>query len=326
MKRALVLLTLAALAVTLAHAQPLPIAPQPEQADPSWWSSLLAWAHQVQGDLWRGLAKAVRAVKEEGSISAAGWLLALSFFYGVVHAAGPGHGKAVIAAYLVGNESAVRRGIILSFLTAAAQGVTAVCAVGLLAALLGFISREVADVTLWMELASYAMIAGLGAYLIARTVLSIIKGRDLHDHTHAPHDHDHHHSHEHHHAHSHDHDAHIAPSDARDWRQGVALVAAIGLRPCMGAIFVLLFALAQGVFFFGVLATAAISLGTGITVAVLAIMASGARKLALSVAGKMDGWLLWTYWGLSIAGGLALFIVGLALLLTPQSTPFPGVG
>lgn len=322
MKRTLACLALVALTVAIAHGQPLP-APEPAQGDPSWWSSLLAWAHQVQGDLWRGLAKAVRAVKEEGSFAAAGWLLALSFFYGVVHAAGPGHGKAVIAAYLVGNESAVRRGIVLSFLTAAAQGITAISAVGLLAALFGFISREVADVTQWMELASYGMIAGLGLYLVVRTVMSIVKGRDLHDHAH-----DHHHSsHDHAHGHDHDHEhTHIAPAEVRDWRQGIALVAAVGLRPCMGAIFVLLFALAQGVFFFGVLATLAISLGTAITVAVLAIMASGARNVALRVAGTMDGWLLWTYWGLSLAGGLALLVLGLALLLSPQTTPFPGVG
>lgn len=319
MKRAVAVIALAAATVAIAHAQPLP-APPAEQADPSWWSALLAWAHQVQGDLWRGLAKAVRGVKEEGSLAAAFWLLALSFFYGVVHAAGPGHGKAVIAAYLVGNESAVRRGIVLSFLTAAAQGVTAISVVGLFAALLGFISREVADVTTWMELASYAMIAGLGLYLVVRTVLGIVRGRDLHEHAHAAG-----HTHRHDHAHEHEH-THIAPAEVRDWRHGIALVAAVGLRPCMGAIFVLLFALAQGVFFFGVLATVAISLGTAITVAVLAIMASGARSIALRLAGTMNGWLLWTYWGLSLAGGLALLLIGVALLLSPPSAPLPGVG
>ena len=89
---------------------------------------------------------------------------------------------------------------------------------------------------------------------------------------------------------------------------------------------VLLFALAQGVFFFGVLATAAMSLGTAITVAVLAVLASGARNIALRLAGTMGGWLLWTYWGLSLTGGLTLLIMGLALLAAPPIAPLPGAG
>lgn len=322
MTRAIVAFALLAAAVAAAHAQPLPAPPGDAPADASWWGAMLAYLHQVQGDLWRGLAKAVRAVREEGSFGAMGWLLALSFFYGVVHAAGPGHGKAVIAAYMVGNESAVRRGILLSFLSAAAQGLTAICAVGLLAALLGFISREVAGVTQVLETASYLLIAGIGLYLLVQTGRSILAGRDLHAHAHHAHDHDHA-PHDHHHAHAH---THVAPADAKNWRQGVAVVAAVGLRPCMGAVLVLLFALAQGVFFFGMLATAAMSLGTAITVAVLAVMASVARTTALRVAGTMDGWLLWTYWGLSLAGGLALLVLGVGLLFTPSSTPFPGAG
>lgn len=288
-------------------------------ADPSWLGGILRYVQQVQGDLTRGLAKAVRAVKDEGSFAASFWLLALSFFYGVVHAAGPGHGKAVIAAYLVGNENAVRRGITLSFLSAAAQGVTAICAVGLLAALFGFVSNEVASFALMLERASYAMIAGIGLFLSAQTVRSMALGRDVHEHAHTHHQHDHAHARDHEHT-------HVTPQEASNWTQGAAVVAAIGLRPCMGAILVLLFALAQGVFVFGMLATAAISLGTAITVGVLAIVASGARNVALRLAGTMDGWLLWTYWGLSLAGGLALLLIGVVLFLAPPTSPLPGAG
>ncbi len=94
----------------------------------------------------------------------------------------------------------------------------------------------------------------------------------------------------------------------------------------MGAILVLLFALSYGVFFVGVMATAAMSLGTGITVAALALLSSGARHVALRVAGTMDGWLLWTYWGLSLLGGVALVVIGASLLLAPSTPIFPGAG
>ena len=93
----------------------------------------------------------------------------------------------------------------------------------------------------------------------------------------------------------------------------------------MGAVFVLLFSLAQGVFFFGVLATMAMSLGTAITVGVLAVLASGTRATALRIAGSMDGWLLLTYHALSVAGGTILVLLGFALLWQPPS-PFPGAG
>ena len=342
--------------------------------DASWWSGLLAWLQQTQSDLWRGLAKAIRAVKDEGSIAAGAWLIGLSFFYGVVHAAGPGHGKAIISAYLVGNESAVRRGIGLSLLSAAAQGLTAILLVSILAALLGFISRDVAGVATWLETASAWLIVGIGAWLIARTVQILLHRRQqaptgspvlvaassvttqpaqaapAHHHHHHHHQHDHAHAHapqacseadkrdhahqhgpHHHHHHACQHDGHhhghahavVTPDQAKGWREGLAIVAAIGARPCMGAIFVLLFALAQGVFILGVLGTAAMSLGTGITVAVLAALASGARATALKVAGSMDGWLDTAYHTLSLLGGLALVLLGVALAFQPPSA-FPG--
>jgi ABC-type nickel/cobalt efflux system permease component RcnA len=322
MIRAILVIVLALAVLAVAQAQPLPMPPaQDVPADTSWWGDGMAYVNHVQGDLWRGLAKAVRAVKDEGSIGALAWLLGLAFFYGVIHAAGPGHGKAVIAAYLVGTESAVRRGIVLSFLSAAAQGVTAICAVGLLAALLGFVSREVADMTRPLEILGAAMIAGVGLYILVVTVRGIVAGRSAHDHAHHEPAHAHDHSHGHGHAHT-----HIAPAEVRDWRSGVAIVAAVGLRPCMGAILVLLFALSYGVFFVGVMATAAMSLGTGITVAALALLSSGARHVALRVAGTMDGWLLWTYWGLSLLGGVALVVIGVSLLLAPSTSIFPGAG
>lgn len=328
MIRAALLIMLAASLLGLAQAQPLPMPPAQEPpADTSWWGAALATVNQMQGELWRGLAKAVRAVKDEGSAGALAWLLGLAFFYGVIHAAGPGHGKAVIAAYLVGTESAVRRGIILSFLSAAAQGVTAISAVGLLAALLGFVSKEVVDMTRPLEILGAIMIAVVGVTILVVTVRGIVTGRDAHAHSHSHHDHAHDHDHgrDHNHGHGYAH-THIAPAEVRDWRSGVAIVAAVGLRPCMGAVLVLLFALSYGVFFIGVLATAAMSLGTGITVAVLALLSSGARHAALRLGGTMDGWLLRTYWGLSLLGGIVLVLIGISLLLDPSTPPFPGAG
>ena len=70
----------------------------------------------------------LRNAKADGS---AVWgLLGLSFLYGIFHAAGPGHGKAVISSYVVANEETWRRGVVLSFASALLQAFVAVAFVG----------------------------------------------------------------------------------------------------------------------------------------------------------------------------------------------------
>jgi nickel/cobalt exporter len=97
-------------------------------------------------------------------------------------------------------------------------------------------------------------------------------------------------------------------------RRGLAAVVAVGLRPCSGAIIVLVFALAQGIFWIGVAATFAMGLGTAITVAAIATLAVGARsfagKLAKSKAGK--GMLIVR--GLETAAAVVIVAFGVLLL------------
>lgn len=95
-------------------------------APPSTFDRITAYVQQQQRSLYRQLAGAVRAVKTEHTLAAGLSLALLSFLYGVFHAAGPGHGKAIISAYLLANERAVKRGIALSFAASLAQAVSAV--------------------------------------------------------------------------------------------------------------------------------------------------------------------------------------------------------
>ena len=85
---------------------------------------MLNWINLQQQEFYRALAGALKAMRTDGSKM---WLLVgLSFAYGIFHAAGPGHGKAVISSYMVANEVALRRGILLSFVSAFLQGLTAI--------------------------------------------------------------------------------------------------------------------------------------------------------------------------------------------------------
>src|SRR5881397_2476160 len=85
---------------------------------------IIGWILAKQSEFYREMSATIRAAKSDGS---AVWtLLAISFAYGVFHAAGPGHGKAVIASYLVANEETARRGVVLSFASALLQALVAV--------------------------------------------------------------------------------------------------------------------------------------------------------------------------------------------------------
>ena len=93
-------------------------------------------------------------------------LLAISFAYGIFHAAGPGHGKAVISSYLVANQETARRGIVLSFASALMQSLVAVVMVGVCAWLLNATAKTMCGAEKVIEIASYALIAAFGARLV----------------------------------------------------------------------------------------------------------------------------------------------------------------
>lgn len=308
----------------------------PKRAPEPQAGGIVGWILTKQSEFYREMSGTIRAAKSDGS---AVWtLLAISFAYGIFHAAGPGHGKAVISSYLVANQETARRGIVLSFASALMQSLVAVLIVGISAWLLNATARTMCSAERVIEIASYALIAALGARLVwtkgggfmralqTRAPAPAIAGaahQHGHDHDHA-HEH-HHHDHGHHH-HDHDpghvHDEHCghshgpAPSELAGpggWKRGFGAILAVGLRPCSGAILVLVFALAQGLFWAGIAATFVMGLGTAITVATIAVIAVSAKDLAqrLSGGGEGGGALVMRGIEFGAAGLVLLFGVGL---------------
>jgi ABC-type nickel/cobalt efflux system permease component RcnA len=248
------------------------------------------------------MSSAIRTAKSDGS---AVWtLLAISFAYGIFHAAGPGHGKAVISSYLVANQETARRGIVLSFASALMQSLVAVVIVAVCAWLLNATAKTMCGAEKAVEIASYALIVAFGARLVwikgggfiralqaRQPAPALAMASHHHDHGHDHHhhdDHDHDHVHDEHHGHSH------GPTPAElagpgGWRRGFGAIFAVGLRPCSGAILVLVFTLAQGLFWAGIVATFVMGLGTAITVATIAVIAVSAKDLARRVSGASEG-------------------------------------
>ncbi|OZI33512.1 nickel transporter [Bordetella genomosp. 5] len=302
--------------------------PESGGAGPGWMSGVFGQIAAWQSHFYRQLTGAVRAWQADGT--AAWLLLGLSFAYGVFHALGPGHGKAVIAAYVVANRQTARNGAILALVSALLQALVAIVMVAVLGWVLSVTAAGMNRATAWLEMVSYGLIVALGLWLVWRKAVRPLlparaashahgaHGGDVH---HAGHDHEHAHAHEHghrhghadqpmpvqphghahahahEHAHSHHDDcgcghAHVAPADAvsgkLDLRRATAAIAAVGLRPCSGALIVLVFALAQGFFIAGVAAALAMGVGTGLTVAVLTMLAAWARAGAVRLGARLS--------------------------------------
>lgn len=308
----------------------------------------LAWINFKQQEFYRALAGAMKAMRQDGSKL---WvLIGLSFLYGIFHAAGPGHGKAVISSYMVANEVALRRGILLSFVSAFLQALTAIAVMLLAYFVLRGTAISMTDAAWFLEIASYVFVTTFGAWLLWRKVrplaarlsggvpaysLSAAQAGALRPgrtdsrrgvgharlnhpdaspagsfscgHDHAPGT-----------AcadcgHSHMPDPTLLSGDRFDWRTAWSAVAAVGIRPCSGALIVLSFAFLNGLWVGGILSVLAMALGTAVTVAVLATLAVTAKDWAVTLAG--DGRLgNRVHTAIEIGGAALVFLFGLALL------------
>jgi nickel/cobalt transporter (NicO) family protein len=330
-----------------ASRSPVPVAPL---------GGMLGWIFAKQAEFYRQFSGLIRASKADGS---AAWsLFALSFLYGIFHAAGPGHGKAVISSYMVANEETWMRGVVLSFASALLQALVAVVLVGIAAVMLNATAATMNLAVNAIEIVSYSLIILIGLRLLwvkGRAFVVALRnlhrpaavgaavtpahhhhahhahahhGHSLHGHDHHSHDHDHGHDDHHHGAgHAHDHADHAsawghahAPEPEElagpgGWKRGLSAIVAVGLRPCSGAILVLVFALAQGLFWAGVVATLVMGVGTAITVAAIATIAVGARAWAKRFAESRAGRGMLAMRGVEVGAAVVIIAFG-SLLLT----------
>lgn len=301
-------LAAAALAILASTAAVLAVAPVEPGAT---WNRVVAYVFTVQRDLHRELAAAMRSVQENQA--AAAWSLAgLGFLYGVFHAAGPGHGKVVISTYLATHESRLRRGVALSVLSSLLQGATALAAVGLTVALLGRSFREAQGTALTLESVSYGLVGLLGLFLIFRSGRRLLArsrvsngdgssssthGAGACCHGHVPGTAD-----------------LAAPPSLRHF---IATVFSVGLRPCSGAILVLVLAYAMDLVWAGVAAVMAMSAGTALTVSALAALSVYARKSAVALGGYLSEdstRLAQVLDAIGMLGGILIVLFGMALL------------
>ena len=306
-----------------------------------WWPLLLFMVMAVLGALWLWqawpqvvmrsalwqrevniqMSTLLKAVAENPT-KAGGTLLLFSFVYGVLHALGPGHGKVVITTWLATHPSKLKPAIGLTLASSLLQGLVAILLVVVVLSLLALPARQLHLSGYWLEKGSYLLVGVLGLLLCwralkrLRLLLHAPKFRAF-----TPH-HVHHDNcgcgHQH------------LPTQSQlqnggDWRARLMIVLSMGMRPCSGAIMVLLFSKVIGVFAWGVASALAMAAGTSLTISGLALLVHGFRQLAVKISGKRAP-VLWRQIGwttLALAGGVVL--VSAAVVMWMSALP-PGGG
>lgn len=283
------------------------------------WPRVMLESHQWQRQINGQLTRLLRAVASD-PLSAGGPLLIFSLVYGVLHALGPGHGKVVITTWLATRPARLRESLCLTFAASLLQGMVAIVLVAVVLTLLQLPARQLHLSSYWLEKGSYLLVGGLGALLCwrAQKRLRPLLRRPAVFHRFTP---------------VHVHSAtcgcghHHVPQAreleaAADWRSKLMLVLAMGMRPCSGAIMVLLFSKVVGIFAWGMAAVLAMSAGTSLTISGFAVLVHSFRRVADRLASQRTPplWrrVMWPV--LAMAGGI--FLMAIATVMW-SSTPLP---
>ncbi|MEM7722725.1 MAG: hypothetical protein AAF376_10145 [Pseudomonadota bacterium] len=234
------------------------------------------WALEGQRAAQTGIAQALRALRA-GEPAALIGVLTVCFAYGFFHAVGPGHGKLLIGGYGVAARIGAVRLSLVALVSSLAQAATAIALVGAGLWLWGWGRAQMTDLAeqVFVPL-SFAAIAAIGLWLAGRGLRSMRRAAahgPMQDadtpqacttcgHAHAP-----------------------TPDDlarATSWRDVAALIAAVALRPCTGALFLLILTAQMGIFQIGVAGTLAMALGTASVTVAVALTSVTLRRGALA--------------------------------------------
>lgn len=281
------------------------------------------WVYQQQRKFHRELTSHLRKLSKDGDWHVALALIGASFLYGLLHAAGPGHGKAVMTGYLVTHRETVRRGVQLAVAAAFCQGLVAVFIVYGLISLAGWLPRETQTAVTWSERMSFALVSLVGAFLLYRGLKGLWKR--LRPVAECGHHHDHSHVHDESCGHVHMPSPDVV-ENATDWKTMVGVVLSIGIRPCTGAIIVLVFAKAVALSWIGIAAVIAMSSGTALAISMLAATAVGIRKVAINLPVTPAKYLGHAADVAAALGGIVILLIGISLLSTAFGPVHPIMG
>ncbi|THB69956.1 MAG: hypothetical protein D6B28_10425 [Gammaproteobacteria bacterium] len=236
-----------------------------------------------QQKIYKNITAKLKEYKNNQTVITTIIILAMAFFYGVLHAVGPGHGKAFAGAYFVSNQERIKRAIYLGGLIAFFHTLTSVLIVVVLKFILDKFSIITFDnVSSWTRLISFSLISIIGAGLLTSVIYRIVKKQNHHEH-----------------------------SKLGFW----GVVFSVGLVPCPGAMIILIFTNSLDIFHIGIFMVIAMSLGMAVTISTAGILAVIGRKAVVSggTASKINTAHLFN--GIQMIGALLVLGLGLFFLL-----------
>lgn len=257
-------------------------------------------------------------------------VILMAFLYGMGHALMPGHGKAITAAFLIGNKGTIRDAVVLG-LTVTATHTVAVFSLGIAAEIAAATVRR-DKVTWWLELVSAVLILGLGLFIFIRHLLALAEGREAkHDHVHLfggghhhhdhddahghshehDHDHGHDHGHDHDHAHDHGHQPHRDDASRPGLWQIIYLGITGGMIPCPTGLAIISFSFQYHVLGLGLVLAAVFSLGMAGTLVAIGIFTVKGYGVAERYGGRRA---MVLFRIMPVLSGLLISVIGLAFL------------
>ena len=227
----------------------------------------------------------VRQAKAEGSVKPIWLLILAAFAYGVIHAAGPGHGKAIALSYALAQRPSYAQGLLFSNSIAFFHGVSGIIFVLFIRFILNTsIMDNLDNVTKITQIVSYSIIACLGAVIFFHTVYKLVKNN---------------------------HETH--PKEIKGLNPVLA-AAFVGCIPCPGVVIVMLFALSMNLFILSIILGLAISIGMGFTISIVVLLTISGKFASLNVIEKrgkksfdLEKWI-------ELFAGLILMVLGLLFL------------
>lgn len=266
-------------------------APTMKAETPSASASLLTQITIWQFKLKQTIAALIRRAKTEHSLKPLALLICIAFGYGVIHAAGPGHGKAVAASYTLSRRRSLAGGILFGNLIALSHGLTA----ALLVLFLRFILQSrllvsLENVSQVTQRISYALIALLGIVIIIHALRPCFKktpGQKV-----------------------------VPPSSSRTSKSLIPAALAVGMVPCPGVVMIMLFCLSMNMLGLGLLLTACMSAGMALTITLVIITTMIFRNISLQAFSKRRKWAEFAETAFELMSGLLMAFLGLVFLYT----------
>ena len=260
----------------------------------AWWlwgmggmGELRLWAAEGQREVQNAMAGMLRRLRG-GDLAALGALLGLCFAYGFFHAAGPGHGKLVIGGYGMARRVPALRLALLALASSLAQAATAVMLVYAGVFLFNWTRERMVEVAdRLLEPVSYAAIALVGLWLLTRGARRLWRAGRVPDHG-FEHGHEHHHHHHHEDGtcdcgHKHGPTLEEA-ANVHSLRDALVVIGSVALRPCTGAVFLLILTWRMGIDLAGIAGAFAMGFGTASVTVLVALMSVSFRESALAQA------------------------------------------